>query len=241
MARRNGRSGIARDHVMDYASPMTPEAKRGSYHHGSLREALLLAADGIIREKGHENFSLREAARRAGVSPGAPKHHFGSVEDLLGEVATKGFDALAAHLEGVPLTGCVSGDIRALVLAFVRFAIDQPELYKLMARMHGQRAGDPLKAAARRSLERMGRLMGSYAGLEIPAELPSDVPPEVVGSLALAHGLAHLALDHGVGPEDFEEDRPAIMGNSVRTLVALSWPDETVRSVEAAEPIGNTR
>lgn len=60
---------------------------RSTYHHGDLRAALIKAADAIIAEGGLEAFSLREAAQRAGVSPGAPAYHFGSAKGLLTEVA----------------------------------------------------------------------------------------------------------------------------------------------------------
>jgi Bacterial regulatory proteins, tetR family len=57
--------------------------KRSTYHHGDLRTALIETADGIIAEGDIEAFSLRAAAQRAGVSPGAPAHHFGSARGLL--------------------------------------------------------------------------------------------------------------------------------------------------------------
>ena len=50
---------------------------RGAYHHGALRAALIDAAESVLAERGVEGFSLREVARRSGVSPAAPAHHFG--------------------------------------------------------------------------------------------------------------------------------------------------------------------
>ena len=65
---------------------------RENYHHGQLREALITAADEILHESGIEGFSLRKAAARAGVSPGAPAHHFKSVTGLLTAVAVLTLD-----------------------------------------------------------------------------------------------------------------------------------------------------
>lgn len=69
-------------------TPATP------YHHGDLPNALRRAAVDVIDERGLGAFSLREVARRAGVSHTAPAHHFGDVRGLLTSVATEGFDAL---------------------------------------------------------------------------------------------------------------------------------------------------
>jgi len=62
---------------------------------------LIQAADEIIAEGGIEAFSLRAAAQRAGVSPGAPAHHFGSAKGLLTEVALLAFDRLSRYIEEV--------------------------------------------------------------------------------------------------------------------------------------------
>jgi AcrR family transcriptional regulator len=64
------------------------------YHHGDLPNALRLAAADVIAEEGLGRFSLREVARRAGVSHAAPAHHFGDVRGLLTALATEGFDRL---------------------------------------------------------------------------------------------------------------------------------------------------
>ena len=56
---------------------------RGGYHHGDLRQAMITAAEAVLAEKGLAGFTLRECARRAGVSPAAPAHHFGNLTGLL--------------------------------------------------------------------------------------------------------------------------------------------------------------
>lgn len=73
---------------------MTSDTGSHGYHHGDLPNALRCAAVDVIDERGLGAFSLREVARRAGVSHTAPAHHFGDMRGLLTSVATEGFDAL---------------------------------------------------------------------------------------------------------------------------------------------------
>jgi AcrR family transcriptional regulator len=75
--------------------PRRPE--RG-YHHGNLKEALLQAALGLIAEKGAAGFTFADAARSAGVSPAAPYRHFRDRDDLLADVARRGFEQFADAL-----------------------------------------------------------------------------------------------------------------------------------------------
>lgn len=70
-----------------------------TYHHGDLPNALRCAAADVIAEKGLGHFSLREVARRAGVSHAAPAHHFGDTTGLLTSLAVQGFEHLAAVLD----------------------------------------------------------------------------------------------------------------------------------------------
>jgi AcrR family transcriptional regulator len=78
----------------DAIRPTAPYAATDRYHHGDLPNALRCAAVDVIDERGLGGFSLREVARRAGVSHTAPAHHFGDVRGLLTSVATEGFDTL---------------------------------------------------------------------------------------------------------------------------------------------------
>ncbi|HYM69483.1 MAG TPA: helix-turn-helix domain-containing protein, partial [bacterium] len=65
-----------------------------SYHHGDLREALLRAAIDLVADVGPRGFTLREVARRAGVSHNAPYRHFRDKEELIAAVAAEGFREL---------------------------------------------------------------------------------------------------------------------------------------------------
>ena len=75
--------------------------KRGAdrgYHHGNLKEALIRAALDLIREKGPAGFTFADAARFAGVSPAAPYRHYRDRDDLLSDVAQRGFEQFEQRL-----------------------------------------------------------------------------------------------------------------------------------------------
>src|SRR5580658_1909495 len=80
-------------------------AKKRAYHHGDLKDQLVAAAEAIILERGVDGFTLREAARRAGVSPAAPAHHFKDASGLLAEVAMRGFQDFGDALEAADRRG----------------------------------------------------------------------------------------------------------------------------------------
>src|ERR1700742_4950380 len=79
--------------------------KKRAYHHGDLKDQLVAAAEAIILERGVEGFTLREAARRAGVSPAAPAHHFKDAKGLLAEVALRGFKDFGDALDAADKRG----------------------------------------------------------------------------------------------------------------------------------------
>src|SRR5437660_10821355 len=79
--------------------PMARAKAEKPYHHGELREALVAAGRKLLEEQGLRGFTLRECARRAGVSHAAPAHHFASIDDLLAEIATRGYRELIAVME----------------------------------------------------------------------------------------------------------------------------------------------
>lgn len=136
------------------------------YHHGDLRRALLDAALTLIDIRGHDALTLREAARRAGVSEAAPYRHFANLDELLGAVALEGFEMLTGDLESV------SG-ARRIRSAYLGFAVDFPGRYQLMFGPLTDR-----KAATKRK-EEVAHL----------AELTEDA-----GGLAALHGAASLNL-----------------------------------------------
>lgn len=106
-----------------------------NYHHGDLPNALRCAACDVIEERGLGNFSLREVARRAGVSHTAPAHHFGDMQGLLTSLATEGFEYLhRALVEAVEGIDDPVDQLNALGVAYVRLGRDHKAHCEVMFR-----------------------------------------------------------------------------------------------------------
>ena len=167
-----------------------------SYHHGDLRQALIDATESLLADKGPEGFSLREVARRAGVSPAAPAHHFGDASGLLTAVATLGFDGLAAALrEGEARGGRdPRRRLREQGIGYVAFAMRFPGRFRLMFR-DALRADDP-------ELRRAGN--DAFGVLENGVRAAFAIPPgrplgdkawtALLALWSAVHGYAHLAI-----------------------------------------------
>lgn len=97
-----------------------------------LREACVVEALAIIEADGPEKLSLREVARRLGVSHQAPYRHFQSRDHLLAEIISRGFDAFAAHLEGAPHHADPAAALQSMTGAYLEFAAQHPLHYRLM-------------------------------------------------------------------------------------------------------------
>ena len=114
------------------------------YHHGDLPNALRKAAADVIAEKGLGSFSLREVARRAGVSHAAPAHHFGDTTGLLTSLAIEAF----VHLEYATATAAAreTDPIACLVAigqAYVNVGIDDPAHCQILFRHDLLNSDDP--------------------------------------------------------------------------------------------------
>ena len=104
-----------------------------AYHHGGLYEALIDTAVELLAKKGAASLSLREVAREAGVSHGAPAHHFGDKAGLLTAVAAQGHQKLAARLQqGQIQTAPAAQRLLAAGEAYIRFAIEHPAHFSVM-------------------------------------------------------------------------------------------------------------
>ena len=170
-----------------------PDGRRG-YHHGNLREALIRAALDLIAEKGPAGFTFADAARSAGVSSAAPYRHFRDRDALMADVARRGFDLFADHLErawadGRPDAFAAFENVGRAYLAFAR---DEPAYYSAMFEAGLSFDGDPaLRQAADRSFAIL-----RHASEVLCARLPpGQRPPALMMALhiwALSHGIASL-------------------------------------------------
>lgn len=167
-----------------------------SYHHGALREALLRATLELIEADGIGSVSLRQVARTAGVSPGAPYHHFPDRAALLTALADEGFRRLATTLaEAHDTAAGPSAALEALINAYVAFARNNPAYFRVMFRpelTQPHKSEDGMRAAA-----------AAFGVLErtvdecLSANGTTGVDQHVltITLWSLAHGYASLWLD----------------------------------------------
>jgi AcrR family transcriptional regulator len=191
------------------------------YHHGSLRETLIDAAAFLAAEQGLAAVSLREAARRAGVTQAAPYHYFPNKAALLSAVAEKGFAALgAAQTESLDRTGDAPlARLAALVRVYLRFAIEQPHYFTVMFRERC--APGPAAALVIDRFAEAVRAARLAAGHD-------DLDSAAIGTLiwAVPHGLASLyacgpIASQGITPTALEH----IAARAVETLIAITTDD----------------
>jgi AcrR family transcriptional regulator len=170
-----------------------PDGRR-SYHHGNLREALIEAALELIAKKGPAGFTFADAARSAGVSSAAPYRHFRDREELIADVARRGFELFADRLEhawddGRPEPFTAFENVGRAYLAFAR---DEPAYYSAMFEA-GLSFDDD--SALRQASDRSFAVL-RQASDALCARLPPEKrPPALMMSLhawALSHGIASL-------------------------------------------------
>jgi AcrR family transcriptional regulator len=205
----------------------SPEPRHG-YHHGDLRAALIDGAGALLAERGPEGFSLRELARRVGVSPAAPAHHFGDSEGLLVAVATAAFEGLTAALEAGNARGGNDpvARLREQGVGYVGFALRHPGRFALMFR-GGHRADAALEAAGHAAFAVLEQ--GVRELLRVPADAPL-APSQwqvLLVIWSVVHGFAQLALAGqfkralaGAGPEALlTEVLPGMLQQQIAALV----------------------
>ncbi|TNF86636.1 MAG: TetR/AcrR family transcriptional regulator [Gammaproteobacteria bacterium] len=211
---------------------MASEQKaRTSYHHGDLKEALLLAAEALLEEEGVAGLTLRACARRAGVSHAAPKHHFKDASELLAEVAARSFDRLtgtlredrAASVELDPESRIVS-----VFRAYVNFARRYPDHFRLMFRWKEiDRENEALAAASARTYAEMTTSVAVQRGdSDVSADTLYEriAEPGLQDDVLLAwgqiHGYAMLLLEGQFDGFAMSEGEDAFVERTVLALGA---------------------
>lgn len=173
----------------------TSAAPRDAYHHGALREALIEAAEAVLAERGLAGFSLREVARRSGVSPAAPAHHFGDADGLLEAVATLAFDGLTAALEAGNVRGGNDpvARLREQGVGYVGFALRHPGRFGVMFRS-GLRRGPELERSGQAAFMKLERGVRDLYGVDELAPLAPAQWRALLLIWSVAHGFANLTL-----------------------------------------------
>lgn len=169
------------------------------YHHGNLRPALIEAAVQLLEEVGPQEVSLREVARRAGVSHAAPYRHFADKDALLAAVAEEGFGLLTGSMRArMDKAGAhPAARLEACGLGYVAFAVKHPAHFRLMfgRELHDRRARPELFKASEEAFQ---VLVGALAPVLQAAGLKEGSRKAEMIALAswsTVHGLSMLFVD----------------------------------------------
>ena len=188
-----------------------------NYHHGDLKNALVWAARTQIENEGAASLNLRKVAREVGVTHPAAYRHFASKEALLEAVAQEGFEELADALHE-SIKGGKKGlepTLHALARTYLSFALDNPELTRVMFALISAEArmqNEPLYAASKRAY---AVLTASVAALDGDASVDSADSVVVWASL---HGLAKLTIEKQVALLTNPVKREEVVARMVRVL-----------------------
>ena len=177
------------------------------YHHGNLREALLKAAVRLISEVGPTAFTLREVARRAGVSHNAPYRHFQDRDELMAAVSTEGHAELTQAMREAAKDESTSlARLTQAGLAYVKFALRRPEHFTVMFDAPASRSSEKLcfnpskmkskyPEAAEAAEGSFRTLMNFVATCQQEGELPAaDTKELALLAWSVVHGIAKLAI-----------------------------------------------
>ncbi|MEU6112977.1 TetR/AcrR family transcriptional regulator [Streptomyces sp. NPDC047117] len=205
-----------------------PQAS-GSYHHGDLRAACLRAARELLEEDGSAGLSLRAVARRAGVSPTAPYRHFTDRDALVSAVAAEGYRELAEHLAGAHPSPTTPDDLAAIAIAYVRFALEHPAMFRVMF----AEPCDPNNEERVNATAAISEYVHSIVQRAFPGADPDALSTTV---WALVHGLAFLHLDGKL-----DTSTPEVVAEQVRAAVLAAFAVSPAMSQTDGTPSRRTR
>ncbi|WP_097238774.1 TetR/AcrR family transcriptional regulator [Streptomyces sp. 1331.2] len=180
--------------------------ERGGYHHGALPEALVTAAFEVLDEQGLEKVSVREVARRAGVSAGAPFRHFADRQALLTALADRVLADFTRWQEAQVAAAGPDGRsvMRAIGMGFVRYAVRHPQRFELVRSRVFTATREP---ELREQLDGIDRAFTDLivADQEAGRLRPGDPALVALAGQALVYGLAQMIVDGYLPAEKAEE------------------------------------
>jgi AcrR family transcriptional regulator len=172
-----------------------------AYHHGNLRAALLQATLRAIAEDGPDGFTLRDVARRAGVSPAAPYRHFRDKDELLAAVAAECAERLAQMVEASVAEAPADDPLarfRQEGIALVEFAVAHPEHFRVL-NLPGFSARLPEEQQQRLRASREAQRQALAAAQEAGAIARIPLDDLLLAAGSLVHGLGHLIVEGKLG------------------------------------------
>jgi AcrR family transcriptional regulator len=196
--------------VSNFSRPLVEanDVQERAYHHGDLRRAIVSAALEILSETQSLEFSLRELARRAGVSHNAPYKHFADKRELLAAISTAGFERLTERMrKDVMGQRNARAQLFALWRAYIQHGVENPALYRLMFGGYLSSADDGRPTIERAAAEQTKALLTELIvkgglGRPIPNTPRNErkIAAAILACWSLVHGLTMLLADGLVGP-----------------------------------------
>jgi AcrR family transcriptional regulator len=216
--------------------------RKRAYHHGNLREALIKATLRAIAEDGPDGFTLRDVARRAGVSPAAPYRHFQDKDELLAAVAGECAERLGATITAAvaEATDNALDRFRRVGIAYVQFAHAHPEHFRALS----------IPNITSRIPEEQRRAMDTWDGDQrraiVEAQAAGQIAEHPVDEIMLAansivHGLAHMIVEGSLG--DVSAERATELAIAVTGVFGFGLiprgtkPDDPLRDGAPSHPI----
>ena len=208
-----------------------PRKPKRPYHHGSLPKALLEAAEIVLRRDGLAGLSLRAIAREAGVSHTAPKGHFDDTMGVFSELAAIGhrrlINEMAAYSKDLP-----SGKLQrqAIARGYVNFAINNPDLFRLMARKELLDPERPaLAEAIAASVRALDGIFAPFAKARASTSLDAGQAIATTAGWAYVHGLATLLIDNQLvqiaGATDVFQNPRELVDAVLGRMIIIPDPD----------------
>ena len=196
-------------------------ADKGRYHHGDLRAALVEATRELVEEKGPDQFSVSEAARRAGVSSAAPYRHFKDRDELLAAACMDGmqrhYKAMEDALAALPPRSLKRID--RLGDVYVRFAQDEPGMFRLI--FGAQHRPDSIAEFKSDGADPFKLVVSEVASV---LGIAPDAPEAARRAFLLwtfVHGLSFLLIDDKVEHAGIPIDLDAMLAEISQRIVGM--------------------
>lgn len=194
--------------------------KRERYHHGDLRAHLVETVRQLVEEKGVDGFSISEASRRAGVSSAAPYKHFADKGEIVRAVAFAGMqrlgESMRAYADAAPFEDF--GKMSAIGKAYVRFAREEPGVFRLMFGLSEGHGKD--EALIEQGHRTFGTVLEIVAAYLPPAAGEDEVRRRSYMLWTFVHGHAFLEIDGKLEDAQIQIDEDDMLADLSRRVLS---------------------
>ena len=179
--------------VFSVSESKTTSKALTSYHHGNLKKALVKAACETLDEFGYEGFTLRKCAKKAGVSPAAPSHHFSSASDLMAVVASESLTQLTRRIKESysKCTGVGTSKTRLIGDTYLSFAKEYPARYQAIFGAKINSKNEEFTDSLKRFFDESAQLLQEI----YPEDSKKAIEAAVLRMWSLLHGFSTLSQD----------------------------------------------